>query len=81
MLYLTCSMIPSVDLAWYRVSRVGDLGICEMCYNKYWGTNAKTISIQMKECMSCDFSSISIAFQSYCDEAGPRSAIGRVPDS
>ena len=33
MLYLTCSMIPSVDLARCEVSRAQNLGICEMCYN------------------------------------------------
>ena len=33
MLYLICSMMPSVDLAHYRVSHAKDLGFCEMCYN------------------------------------------------
>ena len=34
MLYLTCicSMIPSVDLARYRVSRTKYLGMCGLCY-------------------------------------------------
>ena len=33
MLYLTCSMIPSVDFARYGISCVKDLGIRELCYN------------------------------------------------
>ena len=35
MFYLTSSMISSVGLARYGVSRVEDLGIWEMCYNTF----------------------------------------------
>ena len=37
MIYLTYSMIPSLDLACYRVSCAKDLAILEMCYNNNYG--------------------------------------------
>ena len=33
MLFLTCSMMPSVDLACYRILRSKVLGFWKMCYN------------------------------------------------
>ena len=35
MLYLTCSMIPSVDLARYGISRAADMGTEGLCVTLY----------------------------------------------
>ena len=35
MFYLTCNMMPSVELARYGVSRAKDLGVWEMCYKNF----------------------------------------------
>ena len=36
MLYLTCTMISSVDLAHYGVDPAKDLGICGLWYNYFY---------------------------------------------